>query len=384
MTRRSFHTSEPQSVTFVELFFDLVFVFAVTQVTALTAHHLTAVGILHSLLLFWLIWWAWTQFTWTLNPADTTHDGVRLVTILATGAAFVMATAVPGAFEADALWFAIPYLLVRVLGLALQIRVEVEDSTSSQGGVWAWAGFSMIGLLLVLMGALADPSARTALWVAAVVADLVAALVAGRAREWDLNPAHLSERHGLFVIIAIGESLIVAGAAVAGDVRTLPLAGVAVASLAVAGLMWWTYFGWLQEALEHGIAATAPSRMGAAARDAFSLSHFPLVCGIVGFAVAVEEFVAHPDEPASGAVIAALGAGVALFVGFSAVSYWVLHRRLLVARGVALVTMVALLAVVAPLAPVVPLAGVAIVLFALVLFERSARDHAALRDASPG
>ena len=130
---------------------------------------------------------------------------------------------------------------------------------------------------------------------------------------------------GLFVIIALGESLIVAGTAVAADERTIPLFTVAVLALVVACLLWWTYFGWLKEALEHGIAKATPAQLGPLARDAFSLAHFPLVCGIVGFAVAIEEMVAHPDEPASAGVVAALGIGVALLVGFSAVSYWRLH-----------------------------------------------------------
>src|ERR671919_3012206 len=120
------HAPFPQSVTFVELFFDLVFVFAVTQVTALTAHDLTPAGIGRSLVVFWLIWWAWTQFTWTLNPADTKHAGVRLITLLATAIAFVMATGVLGAFAADGLWFALPYVAVRILGLGLQVVVELE------------------------------------------------------------------------------------------------------------------------------------------------------------------------------------------------------------------------------------------------------------------
>ena len=106
--RRSLRASEPQAVTFVELFFDLVFVFAVTQITALTAHDLTVGGVLRSILLFWLIWWAWTQFTWTLNPADTTHTGVRVLTLAATATAFVMATSIAHAFAEDGLWFAIP------------------------------------------------------------------------------------------------------------------------------------------------------------------------------------------------------------------------------------------------------------------------------------
>ncbi len=361
--------SGPQSVTFVELFFDLVFVFAVTQVTALTAHDLTFDGAIRSLLLFWLIWWAWTQFTWTLNPADTTHSAVRVVTLVATAVAFVMATAVPGAFGDAAIWFAIPYVLVRLLGLGLQVRIDSENARSQGGGVLTWAALSVVGLVLVAAGAIADPSIRPWLWALAVVADLWAAAIAGRAQRWDLSAAHLSERHGLFVIIAIGESLIVAGAAVAAEPRSAPLIAAAAMVLVVACLMWWTYFGWLQEGLERGLAQASPERLGPLARDAFSLSHFPLICGIVAFAVAIEEIVAHPADPAPAAVIGALGVGVALFVGFSAVSYWRLHRRVLVARIVGLTMMAVALAIVAPLPPVWPLAAVAVVLLLLVVIE---------------
>ncbi len=381
--RRSMRASEPQSVTFVELFFDLVFVFAVTQVTVLTAHDLTVGGVLRSLLLFWLIWWAWTQFTWTLNPADTTHAAVRLVTLVATGMAFIMATMVPHAFEEDAAWFAIPYVVVRILGLGLQVRIDTDHEGSGQRGVLTWTAFSAVGLVLVLAGALLDPGVRTALWLLAIAADLVAAAVAGRAAQWELDPPHISERHGLFVIIALGESLIVAGTAVAGEIRTEALVGVAGVSLVIAGLMWWSYFGWLQKSLEHAFAAAPAERIGPIARDAFSLAHFPLICGIVGFAVAVEEVVAHPDEPMSGAVIAALGAGVALFVGFSAVSYWVLHRRILVIRAAALGAMLVALAIVAPLAPIWPLAVVAAALLIIVALE-SRREAGNPRAFSPG
>lgn len=368
-SRRTLRSSKPQSATFVELFFDLVFVFAVTQVTAVTARDLTAAGVFRSVLLFWLIWWAWTQFTWTLNPADATHTVVRVITLVATSAAFVMATSVPRAFAEDALWFAIPYVVVRVLGLGLQVRLELERSASTHTGVWNWATLSVVGLALVLAGALADPSIRTWLWLLAIVADLVAAGTAARKQQWDLNPAHLAERHGLFVIIALGESLIVAATGLAGETRTGPLVGVAAMTLVVACLLWWTYFGWLQGALEHGIAAVTADRLGPLARDSFSLSHFPLVCGIIGFAVAIEEMVAHPDDPAPVTVVAALGLGVTLFVGFSALSFWCLYRRVLVARGVVLGGMAVALVAVASLSAVWPLVVVALALTALIVFE---------------
>ena len=286
--RTSIRTSDPHAVTFVELFFDLVFVFAVTQITALTAHDLTPGGVLRSILLGWLIWWAWTQFTWTLNPADTTHPAVRVVTLAATGIALVMAASVARAFADDALWFAVPYVFVRVLGLGLQVRVDRERVDASHYVVVAWTSLSTIGLALVLVGAVVDPALRPWLWLLAIVADLVAAAWAGRGATGTSTHRTLAERHGLFVIIAIGESLIVAGTAVANDERSWALASAAVATILVASLLWWTYFGWLKEALEHGYAPPAPERLGPLARDAFSLAHFPLIGGIVGFAVAIE------------------------------------------------------------------------------------------------
>ena len=367
--QRGIRAAGPQSVTFVELFFDLVFVFAVTQVTVLTAHHLDPAGVLRSLLLFWLIWWAWTQFTWTLNPADTTHAGVRVVTLVATAFAFVMATAVPDAFAEGAIWFAVPYVVVRVLGLALQLRLNAEGPGANPRGAWTWAGFSSIGLALVLLGAIVEPSLRVGLWTAAIVADIAAAEIAGRSQEWDLHPGHLSERHGLFVIIALGESLIVAGTAVAAEERTASLTGIAILAVVVACLLWWTYFGWLKDALEHGASRASRSQMGPLARDAFSLAHFPLIAGIVGFAVALEEIGAHPDEPASAVVIGSLGLGVTLFVASSALALRLCGGPALIARLVFLGVMLMGLAFVAPLAPVWPLLVVAAALLGIVLVE---------------
>jgi low temperature requirement protein LtrA len=373
--RGSIRAADAQSVTFVELFFDLVFVFAVTQLTVLTAHDLTPDGILRSILLGWLIWWAWTQFTWTLNPADTTHSVVRIITLAATGVALVMAASVPRAFADDALWFAAPYVLVRALGLWLQVLVDRERvDDGSHAGVVRWVGLSTIGLVLVLVGAVVDPTVRPWVWLLAILADIVAAAIAGRNTTWDLNPAHLSERHGLFVIIALGESLIVAGTAVANDERSLPLAAAAFAAIIVASLLWWTYFGWLKDALEHLYAAAPPERNGPLARDAFSLGHFPLIGGIVGFAVAIEEIGAHPAEPAPAAVLGSLGIGVALFVASSALSLRVCGGPVLVPRLAILVVMLGALVLVAPLQPVWPLVVVAVALLAIVVIEGSGQN----------
>ncbi|MDQ1431175.1 MAG: hypothetical protein QOF40_1777 [Actinomycetota bacterium] len=367
--RRQLHAPDDQAVTFVELFFDLVFVFAVTEITTLTASHLTWAGVARSLLLFWLIWWAWTQFTWTLNPADTNHDLVRIVTLIATGFAFLMATSVTRAFGSEVLWFAVPYLLVRLLGLALQVRVDLEQD-SREGTVVLWAALSLIGLALVLAGALVDTPARNWIWLAAILADVFAATNGARGgTSWDIRPAHFSERHGLFVIIALGESLIVAATAISGAERTAALMGDVIAALVLVCLLWWTYFGWLKEATERGLAAATPSHIAGLARDAFSLGHFPLLCGIVGFSVAIEEIVRRPATAAHGEVVAALGVGVALFVGGSAFVLWRACRQVLVPRLAILAATEVLLVVLATQEPVWLLTAVAAGVFAIVIVE---------------
>ena len=176
MIRRRLHGPEDQAVTFVELFFDLVFVFAVTEITALTASHLNWTGVARSILLFWLIWWAWTQFTWTLNPADTNHDLVRIITLVATGVAFIMATSVTprvrrpkrSGSSSRTSWSACSVSGSRCGSTSSAPQVE-------RGSVAIWASLSLIGLTLVLAGAFVDPPARNWIWLAAIGADLIAA-----------------------------------------------------------------------------------------------------------------------------------------------------------------------------------------------------------------
>jgi low temperature requirement protein LtrA len=295
-----------------------------------------------------------------------------------------MAASVPRAFTDEAIWFALPYLVVRLLGLGLQLRVEMEREGADHAAVYRWAGASLVGLALVLVGALVDPGLRSVVWLGAIGADFAAATVAGRAATWDLNPAHLAERHGLFVIIALGESLILAGTAISSAELTPGVVAAVGASIVVACLLWWTYFGWLSEALAHHFAAADPRRLGPLARDAFSFAHFPLIGGIVGFAVAVEETVVHPDDPMTGQVLAALGIGIALFVASSALSLRTLGGPVLVARLAALAVMAAALAVVGAVgpSPVVPLGVAAAALLAIVLVESVKQPE--LRHATEG
>jgi low temperature requirement protein LtrA len=313
---------EDQSVTFVELFFDLVFVFSVTQAVGFLHHHLDWSGAGQTIVLFWLVWWAWTQFTWALNAADTTHPKIELATLLATAVAFFMAVSVPGAFGDRALWFALPYVLVRVIGLWVYIRVTWLAGPSQHAAVRTFALMSVGGLAAVLAGAIAGGSTQIWLWGLAILLDVIAALVGGESDDWDLRPEHFVERHGLFVIIALGESLIVAGIGLTGAEITPTLLVVGALTVATACALWWSYFACAKPSLDAEMEKVRGRHQARLGRDAFSLFHFPLILGVIGFAAGAEEIVQHPIDPLDLPDRLALGLGVALFTGSMALALW--------------------------------------------------------------
>lgn len=302
-----------QGATFVELFFDLVFVYAVTQLTSFVLHDLTWSGVFHAGLIFWLVWWAWTQFTWTLNLADTEHVLVRLPTLVATAIAFFLAQSIPDAFGSSGLWFATTYVLLRVIGLAVQAWVLAGDAEQT-GSQATFAVASAMGMALVLIGGFVEPELRAWLWLGAIVADLVTVAIAGRGT-WVLEPGHFAERHGLIVIIALGESLIAAGVATADLERDVMFAITTAGAVVATCALWWAYFGSLHGRLEARMETQGGFELGRFARDVFSLWHAAVVAGVIGVAVAFEEAVAHPEDALSLEASLALTVGVALFVG---------------------------------------------------------------------
>ncbi len=336
---------EDQRVTFVELFFDLVFVFSVTQVVGLLHHHLDWTGVGQTVLVFWLIWWAWSQFTWALNAADTTHPGVELLTLLATGVVFFMAVALPHAFSDGALWFAIPYVLVRIIGLGLYIRVSLDSSPSHRTAVRTFALLSVGGLAAVLAGGFSGGSATYWFWGLAIVLDIVAALVGVEAGDFDLHPDHFGERHGLFVIIALGETLIVAAGGMSGV--EVSLSHILVGALAVATTcaLWWSYFGCAKPALDAALANATATDRAPLGRDVFTLMHFVMILGVIAFAVAIEKAILHPADALPWVGRLALALSVTLFTGGMALAIWRATRRLPLFRTlIALTTAVAVVA----------------------------------------
>jgi low temperature requirement protein LtrA len=193
-------------------------------------------------------------------------------------------------------------------------------------------------------------------WGLTILLDIIAAAVGARAEGWNLHPEHFGERHGLFVIIALGETLIVAAGGVTGVQWTSDLIAVAILAVAITCGLWWSYFTRAKPELDHALETCRGAEQSTLARDVFSLAHFPMLCGVVAYALAVEEAIAHPGDPLPLEVRAALAVGVALFVGGMALAMWRATRRLLLARVI--VTAAAAIAVLAvtSVAPSVTLA----------------------------
>jgi low temperature requirement protein LtrA len=310
-----------------------VFVFCITQVAGLLHAHIDLRSAGSALIVFWLVWWAWTQFTWALNAANTHHPRVQMTVLVATAVAFFLAVGIPGALGDQALWFALPYVTVRVIGLLTYYWVAWSDPAQRRA-VRVFGLFSIGGLAAVLGGAIAGGTAQYVSWAVAIALDLIAAGVAAQLEGWNLHPEHFVERHGLIVIIALGEALIVAAAGLADAPRTADAIATGVLAVAVTGGLWWTYFHRARGALEHALLIREGNARSGLARDVFSVLHFPMLCGVIAMAAGTAEALAHPDRPLDVNARAALAGGAALFVCGTAAATWRATGRIAVSRWV--------------------------------------------------
>ncbi|HEV7459989.1 MAG TPA: low temperature requirement protein A, partial [Solirubrobacteraceae bacterium] len=239
----------------VELLWDLVFVFAVTQVTALLASDLTWAGFGRSMLVLALVWWAWSAFVWAANAQDTASPVLRATLLLGMVLIFITGLAIPGAFGDESTLFAVTYTGVRLLHLALY-----ADASRRGNASWtAIAGFAVtvvIGMALLIAGSFLDGLPRIAFWTAALAIDYAGPAWLTRERLRGLQEvavAHFAERYSLFIIICLGESIVTIGVGASGrPVDTELVAAVALGLLTTVGL-WWTYFD--------SFAATAEERL---------------------------------------------------------------------------------------------------------------------------
>lgn len=317
----------------LELFFDLVFVLGITEVTALVVHDLSPGGFAHGALVMAMLWWGWTQYTWAANAIDLQPRQVWVTIIIAMGVALIMAQAVSTAFGAGGMWLAIGYAALRGIGL-WKYWMGTGDDPATRSALPAFIRWSSIGPAILITGAFLDDPARSWVWTTGLVFEIGAALLAGRGT-WTLNAEHFAERHGLILIIALGESIVAVGSSVSGEDPTASLATVLLIALGGTGLLWWAYFDWLQDHWQEAMEETPPQQQGRYARDVYSFLHYPVISGVVLYAVAAEEMVAHPDEALSTGARVALALGITLYLLGQAGATLRASRRILRDRIVA-------------------------------------------------
>ena len=218
--------SDEHQVTPLELFFDLAFVFAMTQVTILLADDPTWGGVLRGMLVLAALWWAWSVYAWLTSTLDLDEGGMRLTILAATAAMLIAALAVPGAFGDDAVLFGAAYFFVRLLHLFLSILVARDDA-ARLGAILRFAPTAMLGASLLVLAGFLEGNTRIAVWMAALAIDYLGPVVVGVGRGWAIAPEHFAERHGLIILIALGESLIAIGVGAGFDLEP----GVIVAAL---------------------------------------------------------------------------------------------------------------------------------------------------------
>jgi low temperature requirement protein LtrA len=305
-------TEREQRVTPLELFFDLVFVFAFTQVTGLLSHSPTWGGLLRGLLLLGMLWWAWSAYAWLTNTLDPEEGPVRLAVFAAIAAMLIVSLAAPGSFGRDGVIFGVAYLVVRALHLVLFAIAGRGDRDLFRAVLRIVPGAILGAGLLVVAGFLTGPAQLT-LWGAAVAVSYLGALL-GRMRGWRISPAHFVERFGLIIIIALGESIVAIGVGTAG----LPLdAGVIAAALlgfTVVACLWWSYFDWVIFVAQAALAEAKGAARAALARDVYSYLHLPMVAGIVLFAFGLETTLHDVSDPLP--IVPAIGlcGGIALYM----------------------------------------------------------------------
>lgn len=372
---------DEERVTPLELFFDLVFVLALTQCTALMAEHPTWEGLAQGLLVLGVLWWSWVGYAWLTSVLDPEEGAVRLVMFLAMAAFLVASLCVPGAFGSEALLFAVAYGVVRVAHILLFV-IASRDDPGLRRATLGLAVSTAIGVGLLLLAAATDGWVQGGLWVLALALDMGGPLLID-ASGWRLAPGHFAERHGLIVIIALGESIVAIGAGAGGHID----AGVvlaAVLGVVVAAALWWLYFDVVAPvSTRRLVEAPEGAVRNRMARDSFSFLHLPMIAGIVLVALGMKKAIGHIEDPLKIVPTFALLGGTALYllahVAFRLRNVRTLNRRRL---GLAIV-LLALVPALYSRPAIVPLALLSAALVLLIVYETQVYGEARHRVRHP-
>jgi low temperature requirement protein LtrA len=309
---RDLERGDERQVTPLELFFDLVFVFAITQVTSRLAEDPTWRGVLHGMLVLAALWWAWAAYAWLTSAMDVDEGGVRLAMLASMGAMFGVALAVPGAFGDDAVLFGVAYLLVRLLHLVVSGLVARDDPDRSSA-LLRFAPTAVFGASLLVLAGFLEGNARIAVWLVALTIDYLGPAVIGVGGGWRVAPEHFAERHGLIVLIALGESIIAIGVGAGFELDTGVLVAAALGIVVVSAL-WWLYFDVAAILARRRLEQARGLELHRLALHAYSYLHLPMVAGIVLFALGLKTTLGDVGEALGTVPAVGLCGGAALYV----------------------------------------------------------------------
>jgi low temperature requirement protein LtrA len=308
--------TEPQGdttarVSTLELFFDLVFVFTITQLTTVLVEEPTVRGAAQVVLMLGVIWWMYGGYAWLTNAVAPESARRKLLLLGGMCGFLVMALAIPGAFDGSGAAFGLAYLAVVLVHAVLFTRATSQSVVEAVLGL---APYNIVTALLVLAGGIAGGDATYVLWALAFLGEWGGARFTASGG-FEVAPAHFVERHGLVVIVAIGESVVAIGIGAAGLAVDLELVVVAVLGLLLSACLWWAYFGaGDDDRAEHALASAAPERRFLMALDGFGIWHLPILLGIIAAAAGIKKVTGHPGDELHAAQALQLGGGVALFM----------------------------------------------------------------------
>jgi low temperature requirement protein LtrA len=375
MEVRPLHEVEPEAededetehpVTPLELFFDLVFVFALTQVTGFMSDDPSWAGVGRGMLILAALWWSWGAYAWLTNEIDPDEGSSRLAMFASMAAMFIAALAVPHAFDSDAVLFGLSYFAVRALHIVL--FAEASPHVGVREATFRLARTAIPGPALLVVAGFADGNAEIALWLAALAIDYVGPYVFG-VRGFVVSAEHFAERYGLIVIIALGESIVAIGIGAAGIELGPAVVLAAIFGIVLACALWWAYFDVVAVVARRKLVEVRGHERARLARDAFSYLHLPMFAGIVLVALGLKKVLAHVSDPLATVPAVALCGGVALYLlSHDAIRYRsvrsVNSRRVLAAAVAA-----ALIPAATRVDAVVSVALVAAVCVALIAYE---------------
>src|SRR4051795_13376585 len=296
----------------LELFFDLVFVLAITQCTTLMSENSTWEGLGQGMLVLALLWWSWVGYAWLTSVVDPEEGGVRFALFAAMAGFLIAAISIPEVFGSLATEFAVAYGAVRFAQIFL-LFLAGRDDPSFRRSVTGLGVGTTIGVALLIAGSFLDPGLQAAVWGLALILDMGEPYLFG-SEGWHLVPGHFAERHGLIVLIALGESIVAIGLG-AGSNLTWGIAAAATLGIGVVAALWWAYFDIVALVSARRLVRAPVGRVqNELARDSYSYIHFLIVAGVVLFALGLKKALGHPTDPLEDVPAFALVGGVAVYL----------------------------------------------------------------------